>query len=82
MTLEDNVSYDLFFEFPFTNENAEIKCNICSKKVVTKSGLLYYNLEHDKALHVCCALAKESNNNQVKMNRLSVRRLNEVRIAE
>lgn len=26
-----NVSYELFFEFPFKNENAEIKCNICSK---------------------------------------------------
>ncbi|KAH0710945.1 hypothetical protein KY284_012372 [Solanum tuberosum] len=31
LTRMDNVSYELFFEFPFKNENAEIKCNICSK---------------------------------------------------
>uniref|UniRef100_M1BMQ3 Uncharacterized protein n=1 Tax=Solanum tuberosum TaxID=4113 RepID=M1BMQ3_SOLTU len=49
LTRVDNVSYELFFEFPFKNENAEIKCNICSKKVGTKGGLLYYNLEHDEA---------------------------------
>ncbi|XP_055807846.1 uncharacterized protein LOC129876426 [Solanum dulcamara] len=82
LTLADSVSYKLFFEFPFKHENAEIKCNICSKKVVTKGGLLYYNLEHDEVLHVCCALTKESNNNKTKMDMLSIQRLNEVRIAE
>ncbi|KAG5583630.1 hypothetical protein H5410_054257 [Solanum commersonii] len=39
LTLADNVSYELFFEFPFKHENAEIKCNICTKKVVTKDGM-------------------------------------------
>ncbi|KAK4727240.1 hypothetical protein R3W88_032157 [Solanum pinnatisectum] len=58
LTRVDNVSYELFFEFPFKNENAEIKCNICSKKAGTKGGLLYYNLEHDEALQVYCAIKK------------------------
>nr|XP_009796150.1 PREDICTED: uncharacterized protein LOC104242767 [Nicotiana sylvestris] len=64
--LGDNVSYELFFSFPFKHENAEIKCNICSQIVVTKDGLLYYNLERDEALHVYCALENESGYDEAK----------------
>ncbi|KAG5583629.1 hypothetical protein H5410_054256 [Solanum commersonii] len=74
--------YELLFEFPFKHENAEIKCNICSKKVMTKDGMLYYSLKRDEALHVVCALKNESNNDVTKMERLSVQRLNEVKISE
>lgn len=51
LTLVNNVLYELLFEFPFKHENAEIKGNICSKKVVTKGGLLYYNLEHEAKMN-------------------------------
>lgn len=79
--LEDNISYELFFEFPFKHENAEVKCNICKNKVVIKDGLLYYNLERDETLHVSCALTKEPKKKMTKMDR-SIQRLNEMRIAE
>ncbi|XP_015158366.1 uncharacterized protein [Solanum tuberosum] len=78
LTLASNVSYKLFFEFPFKHENAEVKCKICSEKVVIKDGLLYYNLERDETLHVSCALTNES---KKKMTSL-IPRLNEVRITE
>ncbi|KAK4725551.1 hypothetical protein R3W88_028330 [Solanum pinnatisectum] len=81
LTLADNISYELFFEFPFKHENAEVKCSICSNKVVIKDGLLYYNLEHDETLHVSCALTKEPKKKMTKMDR-SIQQLNEARITE
>ncbi|XP_059298080.1 uncharacterized protein LOC132050727 [Lycium ferocissimum] len=82
LTLGDNVSYELFDSFPFKHEKAKIKCNICSKNVVPKGKMLYYSLERDEALHVVCAIGKESGNNEANHDRLSIQRLNEVRIAE
>ncbi|KAK4378039.1 hypothetical protein RND71_004335 [Anisodus tanguticus] len=52
LTLAENVSYELFFSFPFKHEKGEIKCNICSDLLVIKDGLFYYNLERDEALHI------------------------------
>nr|XP_009773620.1 PREDICTED: uncharacterized protein LOC104223817 [Nicotiana sylvestris] len=72
LTLADNVSYALFFSFPFKHENAEIKCNFCSGTVLIKDGLLYYNLERDEAFHVFCALNKESGFDQDKLDMLAI----------
>ncbi|XP_060177493.1 uncharacterized protein LOC132607504 [Lycium barbarum] len=83
LSLTDNVSYELFFSFPFKHEKAEIKCNMCSEIVVTKLDQpIYYNLEHDKALHVHCALNKECGNDSAKEDRISIQRLNEIRITD
>uniref|UniRef100_M1D8W3 DC1 domain containing protein n=2 Tax=Solanum tuberosum TaxID=4113 RepID=M1D8W3_SOLTU len=80
LTLEDNVSYELFFSFPFKHGNAEIDCNICSDVVVIKDGLFYYNRECHEALHVICALDEEAGFDNDKMDMLSIQRLQELRI--
>ncbi|XP_016513578.1 uncharacterized protein LOC107830504 [Nicotiana tabacum] len=80
LTLANNVFYELFFSFPFKHENAEIECNLCSEIVLIKDGLLYYNLERDEALHVSCALKKESGFDQDMLDMLSIQRLKEMKI--
>ncbi|KAJ8570371.1 hypothetical protein K7X08_037343 [Anisodus acutangulus] len=82
LTLPDNVAYELFVSFPFKHEMAEIKCNICSQKVVAKDRLLYYNLERDETLHVFCAIRKESGDDVAREVGLSLQRLNEVKIVD
>ncbi|KAM3205748.1 hypothetical protein P3L10_029158 [Capsicum annuum] len=81
LTLKD-VNYKLCFSFPFKHEKAVIKCNSCSNNVVTKDGMLYYNMERDEPLHVSCALIKESGNDCETQSNLSVQRLNELRIVD
>ncbi|MCD9640102.1 hypothetical protein HAX54_025176 [Datura stramonium] len=80
--MPDDVSYELFVSFPFKHEMAEIKCNICSEKVVANDRLLYYNLERDETLHVYCAIGEESGDDVAKEVKLSTQRLNEVRIVD
>ncbi|KAG5583628.1 hypothetical protein H5410_054255 [Solanum commersonii] len=68
LTLEDNVSYELFFSLPFNHGKAEIDCNNCSDVVEIKDGLFYYNRERHEALHVICALREESGFDDDKMD--------------
>ncbi|KAK6773618.1 hypothetical protein RDI58_028856 [Solanum bulbocastanum] len=78
-----NVNYKLFFSFPFKHEKATIRCNICFEKVMTTCSLLYYNMDSDETMHVSCALFEESVSNHEEMvNRLSIQRLSDLRIAD
>ncbi|KAK4726759.1 hypothetical protein R3W88_031676 [Solanum pinnatisectum] len=78
-----NVNYKLFFSFPFKHEKAIIRCNICFEKVMTTCSLLYYNMDSDETMHVSCALFEESVSNHEEMvNRLSIQRFSDLRIAD
>ncbi|OIS98212.1 hypothetical protein A4A49_51800 [Nicotiana attenuata] len=65
LTLANNVSYELFFSFPFKQENAQIRCNFCSGTVLIKDGLY------------CALKNKES---EFDKDRLSIQRLKEMKI--
>lgn len=72
MTFVCNVSYELFFSFPFKHEKTEIECNFGSEIVVIRDGLLY--VEHDEALHGTWSLYKESEYDEDKMDMLCIPR--------